>query len=179
MLMAYHLDHLYISHAQLGIPQQLASHAIDSKFVLIDPPNSYGPADYYCRPSFDVPVSWGPSVGAGCRHFSAAEHCGNLWDSSNMWHGSYLQLNHQASFPTSLPASSHWGDSYPPDAGLGVQEDGFSYLEARSVSLVGRQLAVRVYKEAQLGEFLMQEVRKIDSKQLLISLHAIYMFYAN
>lgn len=164
--MAYHLDHLYISPAQFGISQQLAS---DNKLVLVNPPNLYDPADYYCRPSgqcFEVPFSWnygGPS--AGHHHFSTPVHCGNLWDSDNLLHRSYLQLTDQ----TTVISDPYC--PYPPsaDAGSGVQEDGFSYLEtleARSVSLVGRQLAVRVYNEAQL---VMQEVRKTDLKQLIIN----------
>ena len=171
--MAYRLDHFYISPAQCSgeISQQLMSQAVDSKIMLINQTNICDPADFCIspasRPCLDFtgrPFSWscsfsrGPLPLASGRLMPAPVHCRSLWEADNAWNGSYLQLERQTSFPAPLPAACY--ENHYPDAGLGLQEDCFSYLEERNVPLLGRQLAVRVFKEA--GELKIHQVRRIE-----------------
>lgn len=184
--MAYRLNHLYISPpAPLLRGENLYQPASFADAKLETSDHGHFECSHYSRcsssgggRSFEFfPESWrcsfsgGPSPAIdmgtfqGQQVLSASVHCSeNLWDTANsggVWdHPGCLQQNYQA-FPAAAPTATAFPagyfESYPSDADLGAQEDRFSYLEARSVSVVGRQLAVRVYREAQLQEFFMQQ----------------------
>lgn len=125
------------------------------------------PVSWRCSFSGGPPASLDAGAFQGHRVLSASLHCGgNLWDavaaSSAAWDPDHMQEGDWRTFPATAfhATASSYLDSYPSEAvrpDLGAPEDGFSYLEAHSVAVVGRQLAVRVYREAQLAEFFMQQ----------------------
>lgn len=155
--MAYRLNHLYIS------PPLFRGDVSHQPACLGDSNLDYSCSDFcgfYSGPGghfSEYPVPWRyrgcpASVDAGAlQRVPASVQCrGNLWDTT-AWDPRILQ---QDTYTFPAPGCL---DSYTSGPELGAEEDRFGYLEAHSVSVVGRQLSVRVYREAQFGDFFMQK----------------------